>query len=81
MTLAAEPAVALASGPTGLEALSAIVREAAAHLLNPGWLILEHGSDQAPDVAQLLERHGFTGGAVLFRFRGQTLASRWEPFN
>ena len=59
--LAAEPALALASGPTGLEALTAIVREAASHLLPQGRLILEHGCDQAPDVAQLLERHGFTG--------------------
>lgn len=58
--LAAEPAVALAAGPTGLEALSAIVRGAAAHLRPESWLILEHGADQAPDVAQLLERHGFS---------------------
>src|SRR6202011_4017599 len=58
--LAAEPAIALCDGPTGLEALSAIARAAAPHLLENGWLILEHGSNQAPDVAQLLERHGFT---------------------
>jgi release factor glutamine methyltransferase len=57
--LAAEPAIALAAGPTGLEALSAIVRDAAAHLQPESRLILEHGADQAPDVAQLLERHGF----------------------
>ncbi|HXC10114.1 MAG TPA: peptide chain release factor N(5)-glutamine methyltransferase [Steroidobacteraceae bacterium] len=58
--LAAEPAMALAAGPTGLEALSAIVRGAAAHLQPECQLILEHGADQAPDVAQLLERHGFS---------------------
>jgi release factor glutamine methyltransferase len=58
--LRAEPAIALCVGPTGLEALSAIAGDAASHLQNQGWLILEHGSDQAPDVAQLLERHGFT---------------------
>jgi release factor glutamine methyltransferase len=58
--LTAEPAIALCAGPTGLEALSAIAGAAAPHLRNQGWLILEHGSDQAPDVAQLLERHGFT---------------------
>jgi len=57
--LAAEPAIALTPGPTGLEALSAIVRGAAAHLQPESWLVLEHGADQAPDVAQLLERHGF----------------------
>jgi release factor glutamine methyltransferase len=58
--LTAEPAIALCDGPTGLEALSAIAGAAAPHLHNRGWLILEHGSNQAPDVAQLLERHGFT---------------------
>jgi release factor glutamine methyltransferase len=56
----AEPAIALCNGPTGLEALSAIAGAAAPHLRTEGWLILEHGSNQAPDVAQLLERHGFT---------------------
>jgi release factor glutamine methyltransferase len=58
--LRAEPAIALCGGPTGLEALSAIAGAAAPHLHDEGWLILEHGSDQAPDVARLLERHGFT---------------------
>ncbi len=56
----AEPALALGAGPTGLEALSAITGAAARHLLEHGWLILEHGANQAPDVAQLLERHGFS---------------------
>jgi release factor glutamine methyltransferase len=59
--LAAEPALALCDGPTGLEALSAIAGGAAAHLRQGGWLILEHGSDQAPDVARLLKSHGFEG--------------------
>jgi len=58
--LRAEPALALSVGPTGLEALSAIVDAAARHLFEHGWLILEHGSNQAPDVAQLLRRRGFT---------------------
>jgi release factor glutamine methyltransferase len=58
--LMAEPEIALCGGPTGLEALSAIAGAAAPHLKNRGWLILEHGSNQAQEVAQLLERHGFT---------------------
>ena len=57
--LAAEPALALSSGPTGLEALAAIAAGAAAHLKSGGWLLLEHGSGQSRDVAQLLEHHGF----------------------
>jgi release factor glutamine methyltransferase len=60
-TLAAEPALALSPGPTGLEALSTIVAGASPHLRAGGRLLLEHGSDQALAVAQLLERHGFEG--------------------
>jgi len=59
-TLRAEPAIALAAGPTGLEALAAIAAAAASHLHERGWLLLEHGSTQAPDVVRLLERHGFS---------------------
>jgi release factor glutamine methyltransferase len=68
--LTAEPAIALCDGPTGLEALSAIVGATVPHLRTHGWLILEHGSNQAPDVAQLLERHGFTEVRSHFDFSG-----------
>jgi release factor glutamine methyltransferase len=58
--LAAEPAVALCAGPSGLEALSAIAADAAAHLNHNGRLIMEHGSGQAAEVSQVLGRCGFT---------------------
>lgn len=57
--LTAEPALALCSGPTGLEALAAIVEGAGRHLKPGASLLLEHGSGQERDVALLLERHGF----------------------
>ena len=57
--LGAEPEIALVSGPDGLDALTAIIQGAAAHLESGGWLVLEHGSTQHGDVATLLERHGF----------------------
>jgi len=57
--LSAEPRVALCAGHTGLEALSAIAADAPLHLEAGGWLLMEHGADQAPQVAQLLERSGF----------------------
>ncbi len=69
--LRAEPAIALCDGPTGLEALSAIARGAAAHLNERGWLILEHGSDQARQVARLLECQGFTGIRSHLDFSGK----------
>ena len=69
--LQAEPAIALCVGPTGFEALSAIAGAAAAHLHKDGWLILEHGSDQAPAVARLLERHGFARISSHLDFSGK----------
>jgi len=45
--LRAEPAIALSTGPTGLEALADIAAAAPAHLCSGGWLLFEHGSDQA----------------------------------
>jgi release factor glutamine methyltransferase len=59
--LAAEPALALVAGPTGLDALEAIIAAAPRHLTRGGWLLLEHGSTQEHGVAKLLEHRGFTG--------------------
>lgn len=56
-----EPALALASGADGLEAMRIIVRGARNHLFSDGWLLLEHGHDQAPPVRELLRSSGFTG--------------------
>jgi release factor glutamine methyltransferase len=69
--LQAEPAIALCVGPTGFEALSAIAGAATAHLHKDGWLILEHGCDQAPAVARLLERHGFARISSHLDFSGK----------
>lgn len=55
-----EPAEALFSGPTGLEALQAIVADATRHLCKGGWLIVEHGDRQGAAVRALFERAGFT---------------------
>ena len=46
-----EPLGALASGPDGLADIRVIVSEAPAHLRSGGWLLLEHGHDQARAVA------------------------------
>ena len=69
--LTAEPQIALCDGATGLEALSAIAAGAAAHLHECGWLMMEHGSEQAPDVVRLLERHGFAGIRSHLDFSGK----------
>ncbi|MEJ8846473.1 peptide chain release factor N(5)-glutamine methyltransferase [Variovorax rhizosphaerae] len=54
-----EPLSALASGPDGLDDIRQIVRQAPAHLADGGWLLLEHGFDQAPAVRALLTERGF----------------------
>ncbi len=58
--LAHEPLSALASGPDGLDDLRAIVAQSPACLAPGGWLLLEHGWDQAAAVRGLLEAAGFT---------------------
>ncbi|MHB1117463.1 peptide chain release factor N(5)-glutamine methyltransferase [Sideroxydans sp.] len=54
-----EPATALASGSDGLHDIRRIISEAGAHLAAGGWLMLEHGYDQAEQVRALLLKAGF----------------------
>lgn len=54
-----EPQSALVSGPDGLDDIRRIVDAAPAHLRDGGWLLLEHGWDQAAAVRALLARRGF----------------------
>ncbi len=54
-----EPRTALAAGADGLSDLRRIIAEAPRHLRAGGWLLLEHGYDQAAACAQLLAASGF----------------------
>jgi release factor glutamine methyltransferase len=54
-----EPQVALIPGPSGFEALRAIIEGAPGRLVPNGWVILEHGWKQSPYVRDLLVRSGF----------------------
>ncbi|MBV9360544.1 MAG: peptide chain release factor N(5)-glutamine methyltransferase [Betaproteobacteria bacterium] len=53
-----EPASALVSGADGLDAIREIVAAAPEHLLQGGWIFLEHGIGQDKAVRELLERAG-----------------------
>lgn len=55
-----EPRMALASGVDGLDAIRTIIAQAPVHLHPGGWLLLEHGHEQAPAVCRLLQAAGFT---------------------
>lgn len=57
--LSHEPLQALASGDDGLDDIRQIVTQAPAHLHPGGWLLLEHGYDQAVKVRALLMEAGF----------------------
>jgi release factor glutamine methyltransferase len=55
-----EPRQALTDGSAdGLDSLRAIVAGAAEHLEPGGWLLVEHGHDQAEGVAALMAQAGF----------------------
>jgi release factor glutamine methyltransferase len=54
-----EPLQALTSGSDGLDDIRKIIQQARAHLRPGGWLLLEHGFDQATQVRELLLGAGF----------------------
>jgi release factor glutamine methyltransferase len=54
-----EPLGALTAGMDGLDDIRAVVGGAPAALHPGGWLLLEHGHDQAERVRDLLQAHGF----------------------
>jgi release factor glutamine methyltransferase len=57
--LTAEPLQALSSGVDGLDAIRQIIMQAPSRLRPGGWLLLEHGFDQAAVVCALLTQAGF----------------------
>jgi len=57
--LAYEPLSALAAGTDGLDDIRKIIKRTPGHLLAGGWLLLEHGYDQAEAVCALLAQTGF----------------------
>ncbi len=54
-----EPTLALTSGVDGLDAIRTLIQQAPTHLRAGGWLLIEHGYDQAPAVRDLLQTAGF----------------------
>jgi release factor glutamine methyltransferase len=53
-----EPLQALASGADGLDDIRQIIAQAPSHLAPGGWLLVEHGWDQAQAVQTLLRQGG-----------------------
>lgn len=76
-----EPASALVSGADGLDDIRQIIAAAGAHLEDGGWLLLEHGFDQAEAVCELLAAVGFSAPESRRDLAGQQRISlgRWRP--
>jgi release factor glutamine methyltransferase len=58
-----EPRLALLGGADGLDGFRVLAREAPAHLLPGGWLLVEHGEGQHEAVRGLLEAAGLETAA------------------
>ncbi len=54
-----EPQQALVSGAEGLDDIAVIAKQAAHHMANNGWLLIEHGATQGTSVRQLFLSAGF----------------------
>ena len=55
-----EPPAALVAGSDGLDCIRLIVASAPQYLVPAGWLVFEHGYDQAERCRKLLAQSGFT---------------------
>lgn len=66
-----DPRLALVSGDDGLTALRSIVAGAPQYLRPGGWLLVEHGYDQAHDVAKLFAAAGFSDIGTIKDLTGQ----------
>jgi len=70
-----EPRQALASGEDGLRDLRIIVSGAPGHLVEHGWLFLEHGYDQAAAVVELMRQYDFEQICTLHDLAGRNRVS------
>lgn len=78
-----EPASALVSGRDGLDDLRLIVDQAPDWLLEDGWLLVEHGFDQAEAVAELFRARGFKDVETRRDYgnRDRMTLGRWQSGN
>jgi release factor glutamine methyltransferase len=74
-----EPRSALAAGIDGLDDIRVIARAAPTHLVDGGWLLLEHGLDQGAAVRSVLSGAGFrdVGTRHDLEARDRVTLGRW----
>ncbi len=76
-----EPRRALEAGPTGLEQIAAIAGASRDHLEPRGWLVIEHGYDQAEQCERLLTQSGFSRVSDALDLAGlpRVVCGRFDP--
>ena len=76
-----EPGSALVSGADGLSDIRQIIQQAPDYLKQAGWLLLEHGFEQAEAVRDLLIERGFTSVESRLDLAGHQRISlgQWQP--
>lgn len=70
-----EPHTALSSLDVGIADIRTIITQAPAHLIPGGWLLLEHGFEQAAAVRELLNLNGFSEVKTLQDWNGMDRVS------
>lgn len=65
-----EPQNALVSADQGLADIQEIARTSPQHLKPKGWLLIEHGFEQAPNVSKILQSAGFENIQTRFDLAG-----------
>jgi release factor glutamine methyltransferase len=75
-----EPAQALVSGPEGLDCIRYLIENSATYLTPDGYLLLEHGYDQAVAVRGLMQQHGFSDVTTERDFAGheRVTSGQWS---
>ena len=76
-----EPLQALTAGADGLDDIRHIIDRAPQHLQPGGWLLLEHGYDQAEPVRELLSQRGFVQvqGRLDLASIARCSGGQWQP--
>ena len=76
-----EPHGALFAGADGLRALRTVVGDAGAHLVDGGWLVVEHGDRQGPATRALFTASGFEQVETRCDLAGleRCTEGRWGP--
>ena len=75
-----EPNTALTDKGDGLSSIREIASNAPDHLEAGGWLLIEHGYDQAADVRSILELNGFSKVSLRHDLAGRprVTGGRWQ---